>query len=107
MKRFYQFSIATLLILPVFAFGQSYQDPTRPNVKHQHNVSNVGVAGPLRLESVIRKQGKIKVIISGNLYTQGEQVGDYIISKINADTVYLTRGSEQLKLELYHHEIKR
>ncbi|ATC93207.1 hypothetical protein [Pseudoalteromonas tunicata] len=107
MKSFYLFSIWLLLILPALSFGKSYQDPTKPNIKHQKNVSVAGSLGTLRLESVIRKQGKVKVVISGKIYAKGEQVGEYVLSKINADTVYLTRGSEQLKLELYHHEIKR
>ena len=108
MKNLFQFSVTIVLLVATPLFAQSLADPTKPRFLSQGSAKHVSKSkAKWRLESLIHHNGHYKAIISGAIYQQGEQLGDYVVAKISQRAVYLTRGNEQLKLELYPHEIKR
>lgn len=108
MKNLFQFSVTIVLLVATPLFAQSLADPTKPRFLSQGSAKNIAQSkAKWRLESLIHHNGHYKAIISGAIYQQGELLGDYVVAKISQRAVYLTRGNEQLKLELYPHEIKR
>lgn len=108
MKSLYLFSVSVICLISVHVDAQSLTDPTQPRFLSQGVGKQVNKSkAKWRLESLIHHNGHYKAIISGAIYQQGEQLGDYVVAKISQRAVYLTRGNEQLKLELYPHEIKR
>lgn len=97
------FSLLALLSVPVAA--QTLLDPTKPVAGVAKSASPQPSTSWV-LESVVRKNGQFKAIISGTLYAQGQQLGDYQIARIDANSVLLNQGTKQLKLKLYGDDIK-
>ncbi|MEM0515081.1 hypothetical protein WCN91_06520 [Pseudoalteromonas sp. YIC-827] len=96
------------LLLSTSATAQQLNDPTRPAAGVSTTASTHADASAKQwvLESVVNRNGQFKAIISGSLYARGARLGQYHIARIDANSVLLTQGQKQLKLELYGNDIK-
>lgn len=93
-------------LLSASATAQQLADPTRPVGGVSATAVTPVATKKWVLESVVKKNGQFKAIISGALYTQGAQLGRYRVAYIDANSVLLTQGQKQLKLEVYGNDIK-
>ncbi len=112
MKNLLRFNVLILMLVMQFSLtAETLKDPTRPkNFKLNADNANEQISDDhvqgLKLQSLILKRTGNKAIISGRLYAEGAQIGEYKLTKITADKVYLSNDIEQLILELYKYEIK-
>ncbi|WP_462157082.1 agglutinin biogenesis protein MshK [Pseudoalteromonas sp. GB56] len=95
-----------LLALSSQLAAQSLLDPTKPAFGAKGTSQNQQALTDWVLESVVKKNGQFKAIISGSLYSQGQHLGDYKIARIDANSVLLNQGNKQIKLKLYGDDIK-
>ncbi|MEO2267806.1 agglutinin biogenesis protein MshK [Pseudoalteromonas pernae] len=104
MTRLLFCSLLTVLSFQLVA--QPLLDPTKPVSGVKGSSQYQQAATDWVLESVVKKNGQFKAIISGSLYSQGERLGDYQIARIDASSVLLNQGNKQIKLKLYGDDIK-
>ncbi|MDO6566687.1 agglutinin biogenesis protein MshK [Alteromonas sp. 1_MG-2023] len=84
-------------------------DPTRPAVLGAVKSSQTQVPqnGGMVLQSIFKKSKKLTAIISGEFYSEGDAIGEYVISKINRRDVELANGRQRKTLRLYSYELKK
>ena len=106
MKTLFSYSAVLLL---TFA---SQADPTRPATGYVDPSSvsgNGNAANPvsaLRLQIIQNSSQRTSATINGQLLQLGEQYQGYTLTKIRATSVILSRGEEQLILQLHNKTIK-
>ena len=106
MKTLFSFSAVLLL---TFA---SQADPTRPATgyvdpfKDGGSGNAVSPVSALRLQIIQNGNQQASATINGKLLKPGEQYQGYTLVNIKATSVVLSRGEEQLILQLHNKTIK-
>ncbi len=105
-----------LFYLLIFLFFQNFtyadnseRDPFLPLVSPEGKLINISYKisfSEIKLEAIIYSKDKPLAIINGNLYKEGEKIGEYKIVKINEDKVVLKKGKEEFNLMLYEEKFQ-
>ena len=96
-------ALGYLALLPV----QASVDPTKPAIIISSDAeSSTEEQGSLALQSIFKRRSGYSAIISGKSYREGDTLGEYTVSKINAKDVVITDGRQQKILRMYTYEIK-
>ena len=88
-----------LFFASFFVLGQQV-DPTRP-FGVTNNPAQVIKGKQLTLQSIVGQGGQKNVIISGKLLKIGDNIGEYKLQQINANTVILRSAEKSLTLSLF------
>ncbi|MCQ8879163.1 agglutinin biogenesis protein MshK [Pseudoalteromonas shioyasakiensis] len=105
MKNLLLFSLVGLLLGSAQAIAEQLVDPTKPQNVIVGNQAHYQKS-ELKLQSIIKRSGSYKAIISGQLYGIGEQLNGYKVLTISSKNVVLANDNKQIKLDLYDYEIK-
>lgn len=94
------------IVFSAFSAAEVLRDPTQPS-----NITITGKGGTttsdLSLQSIIKTEAQYKAIISAQVYKSGDEIGEFRVLTINANSVLLANDDKQIKLELYDYEIKK
>ncbi|MGS0534505.1 agglutinin biogenesis protein MshK [Pseudoalteromonas sp. SaAl2] len=105
MKNLLLFSVFGLFVCSTGVAAEQLVDPTRPqNLLATSVVKNQ--QSSLKLQSIIKRSGRYKAIISGQIYTVGDQINNYKVLTISSKQVVLANDNKQIKLDLYDYKIK-
>ena len=92
-------AIFILLALSQLAAVNEMVDPTRPPDARISSQNDIG--GPLTVTAIFTYPGYQMAIVSGQLVMIGDQIGEFSVTSITANTVELVRsGKDKLVLEL-------
>ena len=77
------------------------RDPLRPLVDSQgQSISSAGMSGGLSVQGIIWSDERPLAVIDDELFAQGDTVGPYTITHIQADGVTVRRGDETIVIPL-------
>ena len=92
----------SLLLLSLLLAGNSSaaNDPTRP-LFGGPQINKVKNKSRLVLQSVIKRNNRLSVVINGKLLYQGDKISGYRVSHIKIDQVTLVSEDKHLLLSLF------
>ncbi|MBQ4832649.1 agglutinin biogenesis protein MshK [Pseudoalteromonas sp. MMG010] len=102
---FYNVCLAALC-LGANCFASQLLDPTKPPTQRVIESDLVNKT-TLKLQTIIKTSTAYKAIISGTIYQVGDTVNNLRVLTITAKQVVLANNDKQIKLDLYHYEIKK
>jgi MSHA biogenesis protein MshK len=99
----YSFFLFLLLSIDVMASGEPLVDPTQPLNYRAKAVSVEKKQRPAlpKLQSILLSGEQRKAIVNNQLYTAGEKVNGYLITRIDKNTVLLRYNNRTYQLTLY------
>jgi hypothetical protein len=102
-RKLIRFSLYAHLLLASTVFAGELLDPTTP-ISLQNSVGSslsknlLPKNDVLSLDSIIKGPNSKIAIINGRRYRELDHVGEFMVSKINANSVVLNNGNEHLQL---------
>lgn len=97
-------AVLTLSFGATSAGAEALHDPTRPATL-KASASTTPAAATVRLEAILRAEGRHVAIVNGKVVRVGDRVGDAIIIEINDHAVAYIRAGARHVSSLVRHEL--